>query len=67
MKSDAWHEHRSAGEKLLVALSKATPDALKTLQDHELDRVIVLLSEVSAHAGAERAERNSQARKTPER
>lgn len=66
MKSDAWHANRNAAEKLLIALGKATPEALQTLQDHELERVIVFLTRAVALCGAERSIRTEQARKTPE-
>jgi hypothetical protein len=35
------------GRPLLRALATVTPDALKTLQDEELEQMIVLLAEVN--------------------
>ena len=46
MESEKGINDRDVGEGLLRALAKTTPEALKTLQDKELDRVIVLLATV---------------------
>jgi len=57
MESEKWFKDRKPGEGLLRALAKTTPDALKTLQDKEFDRVIVLLATVTAACGHERGQR----------
>ena len=57
MESGKWFKDRKRDEGLLQALAKTTPEALKTLQDKELDRVIVLLATVTAACGHERGQR----------
>lgn len=52
-----WHQDRKAAEALLIALSKVTPDAFKTLQTIELDRIITLLAIATGASGNERQRR----------
>lgn len=52
-----WHKDRKAAETLLIALSKVTPDAIRTLQTIELDRVITLLAIATGACGNERQRR----------
>jgi hypothetical protein len=63
MESEQWFRDRRVGEKLMVALGKVTPGALKTLQDAELDHVILRLAEVAGACGRERSERPKRTRR----
>jgi hypothetical protein len=63
MEPEQWFKDRKIGEGLPRELSKVTPAALKTLQDKEIDRIIVLLAEVMAKCGQERLERPQKKRR----
>ena len=60
MDGNQWHKDRATAERLLVALSQASPDVLKTLQDAELSRVGELLVEVSSATFQERQARGKR-------
>jgi hypothetical protein len=60
MESEQWFEDRKAAENLLRALANLTPEVLKTLQDKELERITVLLAEVTAACGREHGDRASR-------
>ena len=57
MQSESWHANRHVAENLLRALAAVTPEALKTLQTAELDRIIVLLATTTSACGDERRQR----------
>jgi hypothetical protein len=64
MQSEQWVKNRKAGEDVLRALGNVTPDVLKTLQDKELERIIVLLGEVAGACGREHSERPKTRRRS---
>jgi hypothetical protein len=57
MDSRKWSKDRRIGETALRALAKITPDALKTLQDEELEHLILALATVTRACGRETSER----------
>ena len=63
MDGNQWHKDRATAERLLVALSQASPVVLKTLQDAELTRVGELLVEVSSATLQERQVREKSQKK----
>ena len=63
MESEQWFKDRKVAERLMVALGKVTPGALKTLQDKELDHLVLLLAEAAGACGRERSERPKRARR----
>lgn len=63
MDGNQWHKDRATAERLLVALSQASSDVLKTPQDGELARVGELLVGVSSATFQERRAREKPQKK----
>ncbi|WP_072387080.1 hypothetical protein [Hyphomicrobium sp. CS1BSMeth3] len=63
MKSDQWYDDRRIGEELLRVSAKATPAALKTLNDLELRRTLELLAAAVGLCGLELKERPTKKRR----
>jgi len=57
MEGDNWHQSRARAEAVLRALGTLKFEDAKTLQDAELDRVIMLLAEITGMLGQERLDR----------
>jgi hypothetical protein len=62
MESEQRFKDRKVAERLMVALGKLTAGALKTLQDKELDHLVLLLAEAAGACGRERSERPKRTR-----
>jgi len=53
MDSKEWYEQRRRAERVVAALGSVNADDLKTLLDAELERVMLLLAQVTGLAGFE--------------
>ena len=58
MDGNAWHESRKRAERLVVALGTVQAEDLKTLQNDELEKLIVGLARVTAMSGQEHVARD---------